>query len=84
MERTFTYCTGETVLPDDRIRADGKMGRVAEIMQPNTQAAKDCDCPEGAVSTTIDWDGKDHHQLWLPPDGEWWEDLEFLERAHEK
>ena len=69
----FHYYTGEVVMVGDRIRESGRAGYGEHIFQPGPESDRDCGCPEGAVSTS-------NSRLWTPPDGEYWEDLEFVGR----
>ena len=80
MSRVFHYFSGEVVQQGDRIRSAGRSGYVAEVFQPGSDSAKTFDCPEGGVLTFEDWDGKQSPMVWRPPDGEFWEDLEFIGR----
>lgn len=70
---TFHYFSGEVVMVGDRVRESGRVGRVLHIFQPGPESAEHYHCPDGAVSTS-------NRHLWEPPDGEFWEDLEFLGR----
>jgi len=80
MSRVFHYFSGEVIQQGDRIRSAGRSGYVAEVFQPGSDSAKTFDCPEGGVLTFEDWDGKQSPMVWRPPDGEFWEDLEFIGR----
>jgi hypothetical protein len=82
MERVYHYFDGQVVHIGDRVRLYGKFsGVVEEVVMPDTQQAKDCGCPDGYVCTSIIRDGKKGSRLWTPPDGEFWEDLELIERG---
>jgi hypothetical protein len=82
--RTFRYNTGDEVLEGDFvIGAGGRPGRVVMIIQPGTSDANDFDCPDGGVLFMEVWgDGQESHVLMTPPDGEYWEDIEFLRRGN--
>lgn len=78
--RVFRYFSGETVEVGDHVRDAGRLGRVTEIIQPGSDEAASYSCPDGGVRTVVDWDGTSSNAMWEPPDGDLWEDLEFLSR----
>ena len=78
--RTFHYFSGEVVTVGDHVRDCGHLGTVVDIIQPGPEAAANYHCPDGAVCTEADWGGTKGNRLWTPPDGELWEDLEFIAR----
>ena len=80
MSRVFHYFSGEVVQVGDRVRDVRHLGYVAEVFQPGSGMALSCDCPDGGVLTMSDWDGTQSPRIWTPPDGEFWEDLEFIAR----
>ena len=71
--RTFRYYTGEVVIVDDRVIDCKRPARILDIFQPGPESAEHYQSPEGAVATSAS-------RLWTPPDGEFWEDLEFVSR----
>ena len=77
--RVFHYFSGEIVMLGDRIRSSGRAGRVVQIIQPGSQDAADCSCPDGAVCTEDNDTGGS--MLLTPPDRELWEDLDFISRS---
>lgn len=80
----FHYYTGEVVKIGDRVlTAGGHRGVVEEIIEPGPDAAKWYDCPNGGVRIIEDWDGVPSSLLLEPPDGEYWEDIEFIGRKDE-
>ena len=81
MKRSFHYYTGQIVCVGDRVKTDsGHFGVVLDIIYPNTKDATDNECPEGAIRIVQDWDVIESAILLEPPDGEFWEDFEFLGR----
>ena len=80
MKKVFHYFSGEVIELGDRVRDVRHLGYVAEIIQPGSDYALSCDCPDGGVLTMADWDGTKSPRIWTPPDGEFWEDLEFIAR----
>ena len=86
MPREFHYYTGEIVCVGDHVRVNRHMplmGHVAEVEMPGTEQAFACNCPEGYVCTITTEDRSNASFLWTPPDGEFWEDLQFVRRANE-
>lgn len=82
MKREFHYYDGQAVYPGDRVRtAGGRLGKVAEIIQPGTSAAEDYSAPEGGVLISEEWNGVASPLLLTPPDGKSWEDIELIARA---
>ena len=79
MSRVFRYLSDEVVQTGDRVRDSGRLGCVAEVIQPGSATAVSCNCPEGGVLTMSDFDGAEIPRIWMPQDGDW-EDLEFLGR----
>lgn len=57
----------------DRVIDCGRPARVLDVFPPGRQSAEHYHCPEGAVATSAS-------RLRTPPDGEYWEDLEFVSR----
>jgi hypothetical protein len=76
----FHYFSGEAVELGDNVSDAGHLGSVTDIFQPGTQESIDFSCPEGGVMVVSDWDGQKSAALWTPPDGDFWEDLDFLGR----
>jgi hypothetical protein len=83
MSKVFHYFSGEVVQEGDRIRSAGRPGIVVEVFQPGSDSAVSFECPEGGVRTTEDWNGKQSPMIWQPPDGDYWEDLEFVGRKQD-
>ena len=83
MSKVFHYFSGEVIQLGDRVRDASRIGYVAEIVQPGSDTSLSCDCPEGGVLTKVDWDGVESPRIWTPPDGEFWEDLEFIGRRQD-
>ena len=79
--KAFHYMSGEEVKVGDRVREVGRCGLVTEVFQLGSDSALGSDSPEGGVRVVMDWDGKKSNVLWEPPDGDCWEDLEFLGRS---
>lgn len=82
MNKVFHYFSGEVIELGDRVCDVRHLGYVVEIIQPGSDTALTCDYPDGGVATAVDWDGTKSHHVWTPPDGEFWEDLEFIARRH--
>ena len=82
MNKIFHYFSGEVIELGDRVCDCSHLGYVAEIIQPGSGTALSCDCPDGGVLTMADWDGTKSPRIWTPPDGEFWEDLEFISRSN--
>lgn len=82
----FHYFTNEVVrLGDVVVSENGNPGKVVQIFQPGTQDAVDFQCEEeGGVMIEEDWDGTPGLMLMTPPDGQSWEDLEFVRRGEAK
>jgi hypothetical protein len=74
--KVFRYTSGEKVKVGDRVREAGRVGFVEEIIQPGS----DMSCLKGGVCTMMDWGGTQGNVMWEPPDGEHWDELEFLGR----
>jgi hypothetical protein len=81
MEREYMYFDRQIVRVGDRVRVYGQYdGVVEEVVMPGTKQAQDCGCPDGYVCTSIYREGVKGSRLWTPPDGEFWEDLELVDR----
>jgi hypothetical protein len=83
MSKIFHYFSGEIIQPGDRVRVAGRLGRVEEIFQPGSDNSLAHDFPDGGVLTIASWDGIESPMVWRPPDGELWEDLEFIGRKED-
>ena len=84
MRQNFHYFNGKTVCVGDRVLICGRFNAyVAEVEMPGTKQALACGCPDGYVCTAPAEKGGKGNMLWTPPDGELWEDLEFVQRANE-
>ena len=84
MAQKFHYRSGESVCVGDRVRINRRSvcdGYVAEVEITGTAQALACNCPAGYVCTVANENGENQSFLWTPPDGEHWEDLEFVSRA---
>jgi len=79
--RVFHYISGEEVKIGDYVREVGRDGRVSRIIQPGSKDALDNGCLEGGMITSMDMNGTIGNSLWEPPDGDCWEDLEFIRRG---
>lgn len=80
--REFYYFDTNVIRLGDAVRGpQGRIGRVDEIIQPGSIESQENDCPEGGVRFVFDWDGVQDAVLMIPPDGESWEDIEFLNRS---
>jgi hypothetical protein len=64
---------GDLVIGPER-----RIGRVSEIIQPGSYDAECFGIPEGGVRFIFDWNGVHGAELMTPPDGEYWEDIEFV------
>ena len=80
MSKVFHYASGEFIQLGDRVYDARHLGYVAEIIQPGSDTALSCNCPDGGVLTMADWDGTESPRIWTPPDGKFWEDWEFMAR----
>jgi hypothetical protein len=78
--KVFHYISGEEIMVGDRVREVGRDGYVEEIIQPGSDMAVSCGWLDGGVCTVMIWGDKQGRVLWQPPDGEFWEDLEFVGR----
>lgn len=80
---TFCYHTGEEVREGDRVFTGfKKFGQVLLVLQPGTRQAADYSCEDtGGVLIQEDWEGTPSFVLENPPDGDQWEDLDFLGRG---
>jgi len=82
--RDYHYFDGNVVRVGDHVRtAGGRVGTVEQIIQPGSVESQHYSCPEGGVLILADWDGTKSPLMMEPPDGEYWEDIEFIERARE-
>ena len=77
----YHYYTGEEVRVGDVVRSNDRPGTVRMVIAPGTQEAEDHGCPEGGVMIEEDWDGKPSLLILTPPDGMYWEDLDFVRRG---
>lgn len=82
MNRNYHYFSGEMVCVGDKVRVRGRFGTVTEVEIGSTKQALAVGCPDGYVCT-VSADGGGGGRLWTPPDGEFWEDLEFVQRSEE-
>ena len=79
--REFHYFDSNVIRLGDLVCGPrDRMGWVDEIVQPGSQESQAYGCPEGGVRFIFDWDGIQSAVMMLPPDGEFWEDIEFLRR----
>ena len=80
--RVFRYYRSEQVRVGDKVRTGNyKRGIVKMVIMPSSQASEDFSCPQERVLIEEDWDGLPCLILETPPDGEHWEDIEFVERG---
>ena len=80
-ERIFRYRTGEIVEEGDFVKTgNDNNGVVVAVIAPGTTDAKSYGCPDGGILIKEDWDGSESLMVMLPPDGEYWEDLDFQRR----
>jgi hypothetical protein len=88
----FRYHSGEAVNEGDSVRtAYGdktsiiyRYGCVEKVISPDSDDSTNWNCPQGGVLVVEDWDGTSNRVLWTPPDGIYWEDLEFIHRRRER
>jgi len=80
MSKSFYYVTGEMVMVGDIIQSAGCPGFIKEIIQPGSDSAITFDCAEGGVLLVECFGGEQGLKLMRLPDGEFWEDLEFISR----
>ena len=73
--------SGEEVRIGDYVREVGRDLRVVEIIQPDTEAALIYGCLDGGMVTAMDMSATLGRAVWEPPDGDCWEDLEFIRRG---
>jgi hypothetical protein len=82
MEKEFCYFDRTTICVGDYVLgAEGREGRVLEIFDPKSDEAMSYEAPNGGVLFEFDWSGVKSLLLMTPPDGEYWEDIEFVKRA---
>lgn len=80
--RNFYYFDTNMIRLGDTVRGpQGRIGKVDEIIQPGSLESRANDCPEGGVRFVFDWDGVPDAVLMPPPDGKYWEDIEFIARS---
>lgn len=79
----FRYHSGEDIRLGDRVRVNGDLiGVVRDIILPDSDQSKVCNCPDGGVLTVCNQGGKPYRRFWSPPDEKYWEDLDFLGRTY--
>ena len=80
----FHYYTGERVVQGDLVISEnGKPGIVEKIIAPGTSDSDAFACPNGGLLIKEDWEGNWSHLVVTPPDGIYWEDMQFVHRARE-
>jgi hypothetical protein len=80
--REFYYFDSNVIRLGDVVKGPrNQIGRVDEIIQPGSMESKAYSCPEGGVRFIFDWDGIQDAVMMLPPDRQYWEDIEFIRRA---
>jgi|GEM_PF-3535782 len=80
MPSLFRYWSRHAVKSGDRIRYCGRDGTVSEVIAPGSDEARDYDWPTGGVCIDLACDGGPCTVRLSPPDGRYWEDLEFVAR----
>ena len=77
----YHYRSGEEVRVGDKVFTHGKKwGVVVKVIDPNSRASADFNCPEGGVLISEDWDGEENRMLFRGPRGHF-EYLDFIGRA---
>ena len=80
--KKFHYFDSNEVILGDIVRGPrGRLGRVERIIQPGGTESISFDCPEGGVLFMFAANGVESPLLMPPPDGLYWEDIEFLGRS---
>jgi len=78
----FHYYSGETVMQGDLVVSEnGKPGVVEQIIAPGTPDAAAFASPLGGLLVREDWNGTPSYLVVTPPDGVYWEDMQFVRRA---
>ncbi len=78
----FHYYTGDVVMQGDVIISEnGNPGVVEKIIAPGTSDSDAFACPDGGLLIKEDWQGTPSYLIVTPPDGVYWEDMEFLRRG---
>ncbi len=81
----FLYWSHEEVCIGDIVKTGtGKDGVVVMLIAADSGDAEAYQCPDGGVMIEEDWDGTPSLLLMTPPDGEYWEDLDFVQRSSRK
>jgi hypothetical protein len=79
--REFHYFDSNVIQVGDLVSGPrGRIGRVEEIVQPDSLESQAYGCPEGGVRFVFDWNGIQSAVMMLPPDGAFWEDIQFISR----
>jgi hypothetical protein len=80
--KVFRYADGTVVMEGDRVKPPNVLtGVILSVIQPGSSDAEAYGCPDGGVLIEENWNGTPSLLLLEPPDGEQWEDLEFISRA---
>lgn len=83
--RIFHYFDGNEIRVGDHVIGPrGRLGRVDKIIQPESAESNTYDAPLGGVLFIFDWDGVPGPVMMTPPDGKYWEDIEFVARENGK
>ena len=78
----FHYYTGEKVMGGDHvISGNGNPAVVEKVISPGTSDAAAFACPDGGLLVKEYWEGTPSYLVMTPPDGIYWEDLEFVTRG---
>ena len=79
--KEFHYQTGEEARVGDHILNWGTPAVVELVILPGTDDAKDYQVPEGGILIKEGRGGGFGRLLMTPPDGDLWEDLDFVSRG---
>ena len=78
----FHYYSGEFVMEGDIVKSgNGNPGVIEKVIAPGSADGDAWSCPEGGVLIREDWQGTPSYLVEVPPDGIYWEDLEFIRRG---
>lgn len=82
IHRAFYYHSGEVAEVNDIVRTGGgHLGRVVTIIQPFSELSNYYNCrKKGGILIEEEWDHQKSLLLMTPPDGEQWEDIDFIQR----
>jgi len=81
----FRYHTNEEVKEGDMvITGNRNRGVVEKVIAPGSSDSQNYQCSNGGVLIMENWQGECSYLLMTPPDGEAWEDLEFVSRGDDQ